>query len=114
VTDLTPEEREAKIAKLPAWARAEFDRLNMRLEEARAVADELTDAEADGWVGVYGDYPKPAVPTGEYVRFPIDLGGHDYVEIRRYGEGVEVRGSRGVLIHPTSSNAFSVELEDNF
>jgi hypothetical protein len=114
VTNLTPEERAAKIAKLPVWVREEFDRLNRHLEEARDVARDLTAGEADGWTDTYSEFPKPVVPTGGHVRFPIDLGGRDYLEIRRNGDGVEVRGSRPFAIHPSSSNVVTVELEDRY
>jgi hypothetical protein len=112
VTALTPDERAAKIAKLPVWAREEFDRLNRRLDEARDVARELTAGEADGWTDTYGEFPRPVLPTGQRLRFPLDLSGHDWIDVRRNGDGVEIMASSGLVIRPQVTNVVNVQLDE--
>lgn len=105
---MTPEEREAREARLPRWARAELEHLRRDLAHARALA--VVGAEdSDTFLQVFHDAHRP-LGKEAVVRFDV-LGGHISARTRNgrltlHGEGVHGFGQLAVLAE--SSNVVRV------
>lgn len=112
VLDLPLDER-AKLAKLPAWARARIEVLQMRLREARAMLN--VRAPLDG--------PHVEVPSysQQAVTFPIqtDVGfvvGHDGLGLVWWRVSMDpddalrisYQGSESIAVLPAASNVVRV------
>ena len=111
---MTPTERQARIAKAPKWVQDEIARLNRRLREAEDVARAVSETgEADAYLDCYGKFPRPVVPPGHRVRFPLDgLGGRRWIDVRRLGGAIEIMASSGLSVRPSSSNVALLEVVD--
>lgn len=104
--------------KLPKWARDEFASLRRQLVEAeRYVADAKLSQPADDSDTLLDPYRTlGAIGLGNrpHIRFLAGETRYDYLDVRTDGEGkeriIEVRGSQGVTLRPTSSNVVQIAL----
>lgn len=112
----------ADESKLPKWAQEELRLLRMRLEESRLreakLKNERAPAEGMPSLGIGRDHTFKSMlnlPIDEDVRW--EFGDRTFIEARfrtRQGRkaGVEIMCSGQVSVHPTSSNTFTIILED--
>lgn len=104
--------------KLPKWAREELASLRRKLSVAEQyVADAKLDHPADDsdtLLDPYRDLGPIGLGNRPHIRFLAGTSRYDYLDVRTDGEGaqrvIEVRGSQGVTLRPTSSNVVQIAL----
>jgi hypothetical protein len=104
---------DARMERLPKWARDEIKVLNMRLAEARERLSQGPE-NSDTIAEPFGDAPRP-LGTGTIVRFTINPSDPDdwasYFDVSlREGELRVRSGSARTAVLPESSNGFRVRL----
>lgn len=110
---MNADERAARRHKLPRWAQEDIRVLEMRLREARSVAEELTVSDADAYTDPYDDYPKPVAADGKPVRFVFyGIDARHWIDVRRRGDVLEVMASGSLVIAPQVSNVVRVALTE--
>lgn len=108
-------------ARLPKWAQAELSTLRRRLRDAeRHIRDLTGDIDAtDTYVdsmrcGEDRDYP---LPPGSKVAYRLHDRAHSgYVRVYLYhdrwaGTQLHIQGDRSLIIKPSASNTFYVEMQ---
>ena len=97
------------ISKLPKWAQDRLRNLQGEVERVREEMLTLTGKPGSTnieWRHALEHHP---LPPGVTVRFTMDE--YRWVEIGHFLGGVQIRGSRQLIIVPNVSNTFKVDEE---
>lgn len=101
-------------ARLPKWAQEELTSLRRQLKTARTRIDELRWAVGETNTSVlnYGNDDQP-LANNAHVQFDFPGKRWDnHIQVYIEGGRLRIQGGRTLVIYPSVSNAFWVELED--
>ncbi|WNN94020.1 hypothetical protein SEA_NITRO_64 [Arthrobacter phage Nitro] len=106
--NLSPEERQKRIEKLPAWAQKEFAYLRRNLAEAsreltehrlRTYGDPLSNTKADP----YADVPLN-LKNDQTVEFRLGSGYDQVIRVRVRDGVLDVNANGGLVVLPKATN----------
>ncbi|UIW13319.1 hypothetical protein SEA_CREWMATE_68 [Arthrobacter phage Crewmate] len=105
---ITPEERQKRIERLPAWAQKELASVQRELANVtRELNDHRLHAYGDPMSNTIAD-PYGAVPlnlkNGESIEFRLGPGHHEVIRVRVRDGVLDVNANGGLLVMPKASN----------